>query len=185
MNRDAIMNMIRSFTQPLMRGRVLKTSDPKATLDDLVPSGQADNFQQTFPFGFVAAPPKGVLAYFLNLFGNSQLPVIFSFLDKSRPAPTGPGEVVLYSKSADGSSVQVKITLGADGVLTINAPSKVKVLCDDVEIGEGTLEKVLNGETFQQRYNDHTHIDSMGGTTQKPIVQSPSGDLSTQVKASQ
>lgn len=183
MTRDAIANMIRTMIQPLARGKVNSVGDSGTVLDDLVPSGSGPGFQQTFPFGFVSSPPKGIFAYFLNLFGNSQASIILSHFHAGRPKPSAAGEVIVYCTNADGSSVPVKFTLGNDGILKVTASSKVQIQCDNVEVGQGTLEKVLNGETFQTFINEHVHIDSMGGSTQVPTVQSDPTHLSNKVKA--
>lgn len=183
MNREEVENLVRSMIQPLMRGQVASTEGQTATLDNLVPSGSAPNFQQTYPFGFVASPPKGVLAYFLNFFGLSQSPIILSHFHNGRPAPSAPGEVIVYCTSADGSSTPIKLTLGNDGTLVITASSKVQIKCDSVEVGQGTLEKVLKGETFQSFFNGHQHMGNLGAPTGTPIVQSDLSQLSTKVKA--
>ena len=39
----------------------------------------------------------------------------------------------------------------------------------DIKIGGGNLRKLVT-ESFQSKYNEHTHTDSVGGTTTSPVV---------------
>lgn len=184
MTREAVINLVRSLVQPLMRGRVSSMSGLNATLDDLVPAGASDKFQQTYPFGFSAYAPNGVLAYFLNLFGRPQLKIVLGHLHAGRPQASAPGEVIVYCTNAAGDSVPVRFTLGNDGVLRVTATSKVQVQCDNIELGQGTLEKVLNGETFRTQFLQHTHQGNLGVPT-GPVMQpfAEAEVLSTTVKA--
>lgn len=170
------------MVQPLMRGAFDTSDKLKAKLMDLVPFGTAENFQSAFPYGLVSKPRKGVLAYFQNLLGYSQNPIILSHLDQKRPTPSAEGETILYC-SADGSSFPVKITLLVDGTLKIEASTKVQVVCDDIALGEGTVEKILNGETFQTFFNQHTHLGNLGVPTGAPMVPSDATHLSEVVTA--
>ncbi|MFV8250251.1 hypothetical protein [Bdellovibrio bacteriovorus] len=181
--KDAFLNLISNYIQPLGRARIVKNQGLRSSVDDLVPGGSAENFQHASHFGFISNPPKGVLAFFLNLIGRPQNPVIMSFLHKERIDPGGPGATALYSTDASGKSFPVKIFLEPGGIIRIEADSKFRVVCDNIELGADSLEKVLNGETFQRRFNEHVHVDSIGGTTLVPTVQSPPSDLSSVVKA--
>lgn len=181
---EDIQRAILRVIQPLYSGTMQSISGLKATISDVVPFGTSAQSQQAFPFGFVSAPFKGVGAYVLNLYGKALAPVILAHLDKLRPIPSAPGEVIVYCTAADGSSIPIKLALGNDGTLVITANTKVQVLCDDVEIGTGTLEKLLDGETFQSFFNAHVHLGNAGVPTGPPTVASGSPHLSTQVKAS-
>lgn len=182
MTKETILNIIQNYIQPLGRGFFGDNKGLTSTVTDLIPDGSGD-FQHASQFGFISKPPKKVFAYFLNLFGRSQNPVIINHLHKERPDPGAVGSVLVYSSDASGKSFPVKLYLLPDGTLRIEATSKMKVVCDNIELGDGALEKVLNGESFQTHFNQHTHIDSIGGQTQPPTVPSPASDLSSVVKA--
>jgi phage gp45-like len=159
-------------------------------MDNLFPDGYDDRFDLASPFGFISGIPKGVTGFFQSLFGSGYANIIVALQHAKRPSPSGPGETILYSTDSSGNTVKVKITLGADGTLTINAPTKVVVNAPDVtvnastvELGSGALEKVLNGETFQTFFNEHQHLGNMGIPTGMPIVPSDAAHLSAVVKA--
>lgn len=78
------------------------------------------------------------------------------------------GEVALYTDEGD------KIHLERGNLIVIYSPH--------VEIGETALERVLQGERFQARFNAHQHLGNLGIPTGVPIQQSPPTDLSTEVK---
>jgi hypothetical protein len=179
---DDIKRIVLQAVQPMASGVIDTVANFTAKLTDVSGFGSGDQFKTSFPYGMVSKPIKGVKAYFLNLGGSILAPIIISHLDNKRPVPSTAGEVILYCLSADGSAVPVKLTLGVNGVLKIETTSKVQVLADSVEIGNGALEKILNGETFQARFNGHQHV-VLGATSSPPVSQSPAGDLSGKVKA--
>lgn len=170
--------------QPLYKGTVDDaTGSTGVKLTDVVPLGSADNYQRGQPFGFVSTPVKGVRAFFSNLLGSALAPVIVAEIHKTRPAPAA-GEVTVYSTSPDGATVKVSIALKNDGTLVVTTPVKVQVVAPDVELGDGTLEKVLNGETFQTFFNQHKHVCGVPGSfSMPPAVLSDSSHLSEIVKA--
>lgn len=205
-----VRRVILDTIQPLSSGIVESVSGIKARLSSLVQFGDADNFTVGSAFGLIGTPAKGVIAYFMNLAGSPLKPIIVSYLDRVRPVPSGPGEVIVYCTDASGATVPITIKLGTDGALTItaltkfvvNAPktqvnsdevdvtattvkvtaSTVQVDSGDVELGNGSLEKVLKGETFQAAFNAHTHHV---GPAQSGPPDTPSTalHLSTTVKA--
>lgn len=169
-----------------------------AGLDNLFPDGYSDKFRSTSPFGFIAKAPKGVTAFYNNLFGSGYESIILAYLHSFRPEPSLPGEAILYSTTEDGSTIKVKITLKNDGSIQIDAPTNVvinaqnatvtataKMLIDspDIELGASSVEKILNGETFQTFFNQHTHIGNLGYPTGAPNVLSDPSHLSETVKA--
>jgi phage gp45-like len=105
-----------------------------------------------------------------------------------------PGEVALYTDEGDkihlkrNNEIEIltttlKVTcqeadILAESMAVIDSPL-VDILSDEVNIGDGALEKVLKGETFQARFNSHTHIGNAGVATSPPQVPSPASDLST------
>lgn len=82
---------------------------------------------------------------------------------------------------------------------TVTATSDVSITCENanivantkgiidspaVEIGRGALESVVNGETFKDFFNSHTHVSaSPGGSSSPPTAPMGPAQLSTIVKA--
>lgn len=119
--REDILRIVGRFVQPLYSGAIESVNGMFCTLTGVIPFGSGDtNFRQAFPFGFVSAPIKGVMAYVLNLGGSALAPIILSHLDKMRPTPSGPGESVFYSLASDGSEVAILIRLRNNGTFEIN-----------------------------------------------------------------
>ena len=180
----AIRSLILKTVSNLKTGKVKSQTSDKAGLSDLYPDGGfSDNFRLTSPFGLIAGIPVGVTAFYQGLFGSSFENIVLALSHAKRPAPSGPGETVLYSTDSAGQSIQVKIVLGTDGTLTITSPTKVVVNSPDVELGSGALESVLNGKTFQTYFNTHQHTGNLGSPTGPPIAPSDASHLSQVVKA--
>ncbi|RYZ79584.1 MAG: hypothetical protein EOP06_26920 [Proteobacteria bacterium] len=207
MDARSLRSMVLSIVKPLKSGKAVEQSGAKATLDNLNPSGSDNRFTLTSPFGFISKMPKGVTAFYQELFGSGFEPIALAFLHALRPEPLGVGESILYSTDSTGKTVKIKITLGNDGKLVIDAAgeisitstanvsvqaggdvtvkgaSKALVSAANVEIGEGALEKIVAGETFMSFFNEHTHQDGMGLPTTPPMVPMEAAQLSATVKA--
>lgn len=182
--KESLRSFILSIVKPLKAGKSVSQSGAQATLDELYPDGgSSDNFRLTAPFGFISKIPVGVVNYYQNLFGSGHESIVLNQIHSQRPEPAGVGSVVVYSTDASGNSMKVTIALGSDGNLIITAPTKVTVICDNIELGGGGLEKVLNGETFQTFFNQHQHLGNLGSPTGVPINPSIPAHLSSVVKA--
>jgi hypothetical protein len=48
-----------------------------------------------------------------------------------------------------------------------------------IELGEGAVEAVIKGNTFQSLFNAHTHIGNLGAPTSPPVVPLSGSELST------
>jgi hypothetical protein len=180
---EDIRRIVLQTTQPLASGLMELAGTVTAKLSDISGFGSGDSFRLTYPYGMVAKPIKGVVSYFLHLQGKALAPVIIAHLDKKRPTPSAAGEVIFYCLNAAGTTVPVKLTLGVDGVLKVEASTKARFLVDAIELGDGTLEKILNGEAFQTWANTHTHLGNLGAPTGPPIAPSDPTHLSDTVKA--
>lgn len=196
-------NWLRSFilsvVKPLKSGVIVKNENENASMDNLYPDGFSDKFKVAQPFGFVSSVPKGVSGFYNSLFGSGHESIILGFLHKLRPTPSAPGESILYSTTPDGKTIKVKITLKNDGSLVIDAPTTVTVNAQTatinastktdinsplVELGDGAIEKVLNGETFLNLFKNHRHSGNLGFPTSAPIdVIVDANQLSQKVKA--
>lgn len=128
-------------------------------------------------YGFTSHPLDGAEAITVSVGGNRDHLIAIVVDDRRfRFKAMEKGEVAMFTDEGD------VIHMKRGGVIQIIASSKVDVDADLVELGNGTLEKILNGETFQTRFNQHQQLGNLGVPTGVPIVQSPVGDLSTVVK---
>jgi len=93
----------------------------------------------------------------------------------------GNSEITTQAKALITASSNVEINSQAE--VKITAATKIEMNSDDIEVGVGTVEKILNGETFQQFFNNHQHMGNIGYPTSTPLVPSSSIHLSQTVKA--
>jgi phage gp45-like len=95
--RDDIIRVVNQVVQPLYAGAFESVSGIKAKLSNLIPFSSGDNFQVSFPYGFVSKPVKGVRAFIQNLYGSVMSPVVVGQIDDTRPEPD-PGVTMLYNE---------------------------------------------------------------------------------------
>lgn len=184
LDKGWLRSFILSVVKPMKSGKHLsQDADNNASMDNLFPEGVDDKFRLSAPFGFISGIPKGVTGFYEALFGSAHENIVTAWLHAKRPQPSGPGETILYSTDSSGASIKVKLTLGSDGTLTISSPVKTIVQAPLIELGSSGLEKILNGETFQTYFNQHTHIGNLGYETSPPKTPSDTSHLSTVVKA--
>ncbi len=128
-------------------------------------------------YGFTSVPKPGAEAIAVSVGGNRDHLITLVVDDRRfRLKAMAEGEVAIYTDEGD------KIHLKRNGIIQIVASSKVDVDANLVELGNGTLEKILNGETFRTRYNLHSHLGNLGVPTGPPTTLSPTSDLSNDVK---
>lgn len=182
MNREEFRRMVAEFVQPLRRGNVQYVSGLISELFNLIPFGEKKS-QSSYPYGMVSWPIRGVFGFFQSLGGSQGAPVTLGHLDQKRPVPSQEGETIFYARQPDGT-MMVEIFLKPDGLLKIVANTKVEVKCDNIELGKVELEKIVNGETFREFYNEHSHY-FMGCPVSAPIDEMTEEEhLSSKVKAS-
>lgn len=130
-------------------------------------------------YGLASRPLSGSEAVVLFPNGSRDFGLVIAVDDRRyRLKPLEEGEVALYTDEGD------KIHIQRGGTIVIQAASKVQVTAPSVELGEGTLESALNGQSFQALFNAHTHTTtSPGNPTSPPIVPSTAAQLSTKVKS--
>jgi len=97
LSREDFKRMVYQFVQPLFLGYFDTLTLLTAKLTGVIPFGGRSNFEIAFPYGFVSGPTSGVKAFFLNLFGSSDSPVIVAQTDLDRPS-VQQGEVMLYNE---------------------------------------------------------------------------------------
>jgi hypothetical protein len=77
------------------------------------------------------------------------------------------------------------INIKSNKTVNITATNDVIVKCkklmvdhsNAIELGSGSLEKMLLGESFQKLFNSHQHIGNMGAPTSPPIKPSTAAEL--------
>lgn len=144
---------------------------------NLLADENRDNMERFQEYGFTSVPLADAEAIVIFPGGNREHGLVIATNDRTfRLKSLADGEVALYTDEGD------KIHFKRGGIINIVATSKVDVDADLVELGNGTLEKILNGETFQTRFNAHKHLGNVGVPTGPPITPSPAGDLSVRVK---
>ncbi len=189
MNESTLKNKVLGFLQPMYFGAISKKDRFLYHVRGISGFGQKIA-PLLFPFGFVSDPHDGVSGYCDSVGGDSSSPVVVNQLDRNRPSTSEKGEVIFYS--FDGSSHKVLIYLKPDGRLKVIAETDVEVVSPSVtikspkiELGEESLEKIVNGETFQTLFNKHKHYGNAGVMTSPPVPEDQMIDehLSETVKA--
>lgn len=200
-----IVSVIRKVVEPLAVNLRLIVS--RAVLDAVDDSkgiqvvklsllaGEVKEVERMQNFGFTSVPPvdsEGVTVFV----GGDREHGICLALDhrEKRLKNLTVGQSALYDESGakiwlknDGSidiqaSNDTKIQLKNNGTIDLVTQSKVNVLAPMVDLGSGTKEPVLNGQTFQTGYNTHVHT-AFGVPTTPVTIPSPPTDLSLAVQA--
>lgn len=193
MNTRDFMKAIERVIDPLKRrvtlmvGRCVVTAIDDSKMVqlikcDLLSDETHDEVERFQHYGFTSHPIAGCEGIAVFPGGNRESGVIIATEDRRyRLTNLGEGEVALYDDLGQ------EIVLTREGI-KITTEEDVDVSCavanvvaEEVNLGDGTLEAILNGETFQTTFNAHTH--SVAGITSTPPL-SPSlpTDLSTVVK---
>ena len=185
MNINAIFSRL---VAPLKRRVMLMISRAVITLVDdslklqslqasAMPGELLEDIERFQEYGFSSVPLPGTEAVLVFPGGNREHGICVGTDDrKFRPTGLNPGETCIYDYA--GNMVIIKA-----GEIEVKHTAKCVVNAPLVDVGSGTLEKVLNGETFQAWFNAHTHIGNLGGRTSPPIEQSIPTHLSLAVKA--
>lgn len=197
--RKLISNMLKPLTsriQMIVARAVLESLKDDKGIQllklDLMADENRDNVERFQNYGFTSVPLAGAEAVVVFPGGNREHGLAIACDDRTfRLKGLENGEVAMYTDEGDKihfkrgnkieivSAVEVEVTAPTAHII---AATKVDVDSPLVELGNGTLEKILNGETFQTRFNAHKHLGNMGVPTGAPIVPSPAGDLSSVVK---
>ena len=183
-----MINVINKVIAPLKRsialmiGRAVVTLvNDKTGLQSLQAAGLSEellaDIERFQDYGFTSVPLPGSEALLVFPSGNREHAIAARVDDrKFRPTGLNPGETCIYDFA--GNMVILKA-----GEIEVKHAVKVNINAPVVDVGSGTLEKILNGETFQTFFNAHTHVDSMGGQTTPPVIPSNVFHLSLTVKA--
>ena len=163
------------------RGIVSLTDDSKGVqrLQMTLLAGETrDKVERLQDYGFTSRPLSGSEAVVLFPNGSREYGLVIAVEDRRyRMKSLEEGEVAIYTDEGDA------IHLKRGGTIEITAAAKVVVKTAAVELGDGALEKVVNGETFQAYFNGHKHTGNLGAPTSGPIIPMDSSHLSAVVKA--
>jgi len=137
-----------------------------------------DDMERLQEYGFTSRPLSGAEAVVLFPNGSRELGLVIAIDDRRyRLQPLEEGEVALYTDEGD------KVHMKRGGTIEIVAASMVKVDSPAIELGSGTLEKLVNGEAFQTLFNNHVHTGNLGAPTSPPMNPMTPSHLSQTVKA--
>jgi len=192
---ELIKNMITKALEPIKRRVLLTVGRAVITLvnDSLklqtnqvsLLAGELRDLERFQEYGFTSVPLPGAEAIAVFVGGNRENGAVIATCDRNtRLKDLNPGEVALYDylgnfiKLKAGGEINVKST-----TKVVVESGKAEVKCNFAELGKGTLEKVLNGETFQTLFNAHVHNGNLGIPTGPPVTPSGPNDLSQAVSA--
>ena len=99
------------------------------------------------------------------------------FYTKKKGLTISLGDAKVQLDTQDGGQLRIIIEMGKDQIRMEN--SKVIINSNNIELGEGAVEAVIKGNTFQNYFNSHTHIGNLGAPTSTPVVPSTPNHLST------
>ena len=148
-------------------------------------AGEVKEMERFQNYGFTSSPLASAEGVCVFAGGNREHGICLAIDDRRYRLKSIPsGGVALYDASG------TKIVLSNDGKIEVNAETEVKVVsatktvidAPAIEVGQGTLESILNGQTFQSFFNSHTHVGNLGSPTSPPSVASDPSHLSTIVK---
>lgn len=178
MKIDDLKQLITNMVAPL-RNRVytmitraviesVKNDSGMQTIKAALLAGEIrDSMEHFKEAGFTSTPIAGAEAVAVFPGGNRDHGIIIVVNDRrSRPTDIPEGGAAIYSYDATELKQIVKVL--PDGT---------------IELGKGTLESIVNGETFKTLFNAHTHIGNLLAPTGPPVVSMSSAQLSSKVKA--
>lgn len=185
MNLNETMALVNKMINPLKRRALLTIGRAvlSAAADDskkmqllqvsLLAGETKDDVERFQNYGFTSVPLEGAEACAVFVGGDRDHGIIIAVDDRRyRLKGLAAGEVALYTDEGD------KLVFKRGGKLEITTSAECKVISPKtiidsaaVEIGSGTLEKIINGETFQTLFNSHTHVSGSPGNPTAPPTQ--------------
>lgn len=177
----AFLDPIKRKIQMMLARAVLSAVDDSKGFQELkleLLAGETkEGVERMQNYGFTSVPFADSEALVGFIGGNRSHGVAFVVDDrKYRIKGLAEGEVAIYTDEGD------KIHFKRGNKIEIIS-SDVKITASKVELGSGTAEAVLKGETFQAVFNSHVHVGNLGAPTAPPTTPSTPAHLSTQVKA--
>lgn len=197
MKPELILRSIKKMIEPLKRsiqltiGRAVLASVKDSTgIQEVKVSlfaGEVKEMERFQNYGFTSVPLATAEGVCVFVGGNREHGIALAVDDRKFRLKSLPnGAVALYD--AFGTKIVLtnngEVEINAATQVNINSATKVKIDSTAVEIGTGTLEKMLKGETFQAFFNSHTHVGNLGVATSPPSSPSTAAQLSQVVKGS-
>lgn len=136
-------------------------------------------------YGFTSNPQPGAEAGVVFIGGDRDRGLIFAVDDRRyRFKNLAAGEVAMYDDL--GQYVHFKkpgdIEVSATTNVKVMAATKIEIDAPTAEIGQGTVESIIKGTTFQALFNAHTHNGNLGAPTGPPITALTGSELSNSGK---
>lgn len=145
---------------------VRDTKGIQAVKLDLLAEENRDNVERFQQYGFTSNPLAGAECVVLFQGGNREHGLVVSVDDRRfRLKNLQSGEVALYTDEGD----MIHFKRGRE--IRVVANTKIVVESDKIELGKASLEKIVNGEAFQELFNSHKHLGNLGVPTGVPIEQ--------------
>jgi len=105
------------------------------------------------------------------VYDGEALPGVLKMIyTKSKGLVLSLGNASVQLDTQNGGELRVVVKMGNDEIRM--EQSKVIVKCQNIELGEGAIEKLVKGSTFLTYFNSHTHPTGVGpsGTPIVPMV---------------
>jgi hypothetical protein len=105
------------------------------------------------------------------VYDGEALPGVLKMMyTKSKGLMLSLGNASVQLDTQNGGELRVVVKMGDDEIRM--EQSKVIVKCQNIELGEGAIEKLVKGSTFLTYFNSHTHPTGVGpsGTPIVPMV---------------
>jgi len=178
---DQVVKIIDKITAPLKRrvslmvGRaVLSAAVDDSTQfqtiqADVLADETLDGLERIQNYGFTGVPFEDAEAVIVFPQGNRDHGLVICVDDRRfRLKALKNGEVAMYTDEGD------KIHLKRGGIIHVDS--------SNIELGKGSIEKIIKGETFQTLFNSHVHIGDSGYNTTTPTIPLTGTELSLVTK---
>lgn len=171
----AVRGMIsRAIVRGVDEARKLRALKIEVYKDDV-----RDGVEHVEPYGYTARPLADGECIVVHVAGDRSHPIAISTPDRRhRPTDLAAGEVAIYDDQ--GQTVRIyrdRVEVSA---------AKIVIDSGTVEIGDGTLEAAVLGDTLKTWLDTHTHtgVTPGSGASGVPAAVSPAGAYSGKVKVS-
>lgn len=139
--------------------------------DDLIAEIK-DSYANAHSLIYDTVTDGGVKIYFTEKKGlmlDYKTNVINIKPDESIEVKNAGGDTILLTKDGNLSiNVRKDIKIDCQNA-TVTAAKKVHLNTPNIELGQSAAEAVIKGNTFQDLFNNHTHIGNLGAPTSSPI----------------
>lgn len=157
-----IDKLICKFRNLLVRGRTVSIQEDEGQVYTITTSsfGQTYLAECYYPYGYGASPPITTLCVNMALSAQPENSVSFPYNSTDRWKDLDVGEVQL------GNPIEkTYIKFNKDGTITLKGDFHVD---GNISATGNVSDSETSINDIKQAYNNHTHIDSEGGTTSGP-----------------